>query len=172
MFCHIIETAQASDLEHMRRFVETLQSTSTSRAYNMCQKQLRLFKALYDVAEKYIDLKSRVVGGVRDMLRPMARQQQQQEHTSAFPGATSSSFEFDPLSSGIVGGTSATASGNVGTSHLQGESRSDGTGLEDGSSAIQNTIFGDADMEMDLSGAELWDWFNKNQSIMRMLEDA
>jgi hypothetical protein len=33
-------------------------------------------------------------------------------------------------------------------------------------------MFGDVDMEMDLSGAQLWDWFNKNQSIMRMLEDA
>lgn len=176
MFCHIIETAEASDLEHMRRFVETLQSTSTStsRAYNMCQKQLRLFKALHDVAEKYIEVKSRVAGNMQTgMVWPMARQQQQQQHTSALPSATSGSFEFDPLSSStIIGGPSAATSVNVGTSHLQGEARSDGMGFEDGSSAIQNTMFGDADMEMDLSGAELWDWFNKNQSIMRMLEDA
>jgi hypothetical protein len=33
-------------------------------------------------------------------------------------------------------------------------------------------LFGDVDLEMDFSGAELWDWFNKNQSMMRMLEDT
>lgn len=170
MFCHVIETAEASDLEHMRRFVETLRSTSTSRVYNMCQKQLRLFKALYDVAEKYIEVKSRVRGSVQDCMRwPTARQQQ---HASVFPGTTSSNFELDPLSSSIIGGTSVTTSSNVGTSHLLGETRSDGMGLEGGPSAIQSTMFGGGDMEMDLSGAELWDWFNKNQSIMRMLEDA
>lgn len=57
----------------------------------------------------------------------------------------------------------------------RGEANGDGMGLVDGlvgPTALPNTAFGDVDMEMDLSGAQLWDWFNKNQSIMRMLEDT
>jgi hypothetical protein len=38
--------------------------------------------------------------------------------------------------------------------------------------SLHNPVIGDVDMEMDPSGAQLWDWFNKNQSIMRMLEDT
>lgn len=69
LFCHIIETSEASDLEHMRGLVETLESTSNSRAHSTCGKQRRLFKALYDVAAKYVEVKSRADGGQGGMSR-------------------------------------------------------------------------------------------------------
>ena len=71
-------------------------------------------------------------------------------------------------------GTTNTAdsSGHI-SSH--GEADGDRMGLVDGlvaPTALQNTAFGDVEVEMDLSGAQLWDWFTKNQAIMRMLEDT
>lgn len=172
LFCHIIETSEASDLEHMRGLVETLESTSDSRAHNTCGKQRRLFKALYDVAAKYVEVKSRADGGQGGMSWSMA----QQQYADAFAGTTSNGLGLGTLDSGgIVGapGTNtADAPGHMGS---HGEANEDGMGLVDGlvgPTAMQNTVFGDVDMEMDLSGAQLWDWFNKNQSIMRILEDT
>lgn len=127
LFCHVIETSGASDLEHMRSLVETLESTSSSNPQNTCDKQRRLFKALYDVAAKYVEVKARSDCGEGVVSWPMAWQQYE-----------------------------------------------DGVGLLDGlegPTALQNAAFGDMDVEIDLPSAELWDWFNKNQSILKMLED-
>jgi hypothetical protein len=58
---------------------------------------------------------------------------------------------------------------------LQVEDNGESMGLVgglDGRMMFRNTAYGDVDVEMDLSGAQLWDWFNKNQSMMRMLEDT
>ncbi|KAL4913703.1 hypothetical protein BDW62DRAFT_191921 [Aspergillus aurantiobrunneus] len=148
LFCHIIETSNASDVEHLRGFIETLEATSNSRAHNTCDRQRRLFKALYDVAAKYVEVKSRADSAQWDMSWSMA----QQQYAGMFAESTH-------------------APGNMPS---QGEADGDGMELVDGlfgPSASQSTAFGDVDMEMDLSGAQLWDWFNKNQSIMRMLED-
>jgi hypothetical protein len=167
LFCHIIETSEASDLEYMRGLVETLESTSNSRAHSTCGKQRHLFKALYDVAAKYSEVKFRADGGQGDMSWSMA---------CAFAGTTLNDPGLGKLDSGgIVGepGTTNTTDG-PGNMPSHGETNGDGMGHMDGlvrPAALQNTAFGDVDMEMDLSGDQLWDWFNTNQSIMRMLED-
>lgn len=172
LFCHIIETSEASDLEHMRGLVETLESTSDSRAHNTCGKQRRLFKALYDVAAKYVEVKSRADGGQGGMSWSMA----QQQYADAFAGTTSDGLGLGTLDSGGIVGAPGTNTADA-PSHMasHNEANEDGMGLVNGlvgPTAMQNTVFGDVDMEMDLSGAQLWDWFNKNQSIMRMLEDT
>ncbi|KAL2831518.1 hypothetical protein BDW59DRAFT_182171 [Aspergillus cavernicola] len=173
LFCYIIETSEASDLEHMRGLVETLESTSDSRPHNTCGKQRRLFKALYDVAAKYVEVNSRADGGPGGMSWSMARQQS----ADTFDGTASNGLMLGTLDPGGIAGdpgmtNTADTPGHI-PSHY--EANGDGMGLVDGlaaPTALQNTAFGDVDMDMDLSGAELWDWFNKNQSIMRMLEDT
>ncbi|EYE90120.1 fungal specific transcription factor domain-containing protein [Aspergillus ruber CBS 135680] len=173
VFCHIIETSEVSDLEHMRDFVETLESTSNSRAHSTCTKQRRLFKALYDVAAKYVEVKSRADDGQEGMSWSMDWQQ----YADTFAGMTSNGLGLGTLDSeGIVGDPEMTDTADApGNMPSHGDANGDRMGLVDGlvgPTAPQNTAFGDVDMEMDLSGAQLWDWFNKNQSIMRMLEDA
>ncbi|GAB1205192.1 hypothetical protein APSETT445_003862 [Aspergillus pseudonomiae] len=113
---------EVSDLEHMSDLVEKLKSTSNSRAHSTCSKQHRLSRVLYDVAAKYLEVKSRADGGPGEMWS-IARQ------------------EYADL-----------------------------MGLVDG--LVAPTAFGNVEVEMDLSGAQLWDWFTKNQAIMRMLEDT
>ncbi|KAL4995082.1 hypothetical protein BDV10DRAFT_175583 [Aspergillus recurvatus] len=154
LFCHVIETSEASDLVRMRSFVESLESTSTSRAHSIYDKQHRLFKALHDVAAKYVEVKSRSGNEQKGMSMswPITRQ-----YSDAFAGTPST---LDP--GGITGSPGTMNTADVpGPMPSHGEVTAEGMGL-----------FGDVDMEMDFSGAELWDWFNKNQSIMRMLEDT
>lgn len=149
----------------MRRLVETLEPSTTSQSYRTCDKQLRLFRALYDVAVKYIEVKTRSDGGQGEITWPMA----QQQFAGGFAGVTSAGFGLSTLDPGALVGGADAPSGHM---SLQPEANRDGAGLIDGPTALQTTAFGDVDMDMDLSGAQLWDWFNKNQSIMRMLEDT
>ncbi|KAL5046193.1 hypothetical protein BDW71DRAFT_182301 [Aspergillus fruticulosus] len=154
LFCHVIETSDASDLVRMRLFVESLESTSTSSAHSIYDKQRRLFKALHDVAAKYVEVKSRAGNDQKGMSvsRPLIRQ-----CTDAFAGTPGT---LDP---GEING----APGAVNTTDVPGPMPSHSEFTLEGMG-----LFGDVDMEMDSSGAELWDWFNKNQSMMRMLEDT
>ncbi|KAE8408566.1 hypothetical protein BDV37DRAFT_279051 [Aspergillus pseudonomiae] len=138
LFCHIIEMPEVSDLEHMRGLVEKLKPTSNSRAHSTCSKQHRLFRVLYDVAAKYLEVKPRADGGPGvDSSPGVCRSVRSPERPRTVLG----------LVMGLVDGLVAPT-------------------------ALQNTAFGDVEVEMDLSGAQLWDWFTKNQAIMRMLEDT
>lgn len=157
----------------MRGLVETLESTTNSHAHNTCVKQRRLFKALYDVAAKYVEVKSRAGGGQGGMSWSTARQR----YADSFAGTTSNGLRLGTLGSGGVVGSLVGTNTADAASHMPShdEANGNGIGFVDGlfePTVLQNTAFGDVDMEMDLSGAQLWDWFNKNQSIMRMLEDT
>jgi hypothetical protein len=173
LFCHIIETCEASDLEHIRGLVETLESTSSSQSHSTCGKQRRLFRALYDVAAKYVDVKLRAGEGQRGVSWSMA----QQRYVDAFASATSNGLGIGTLEFGAILGDSGASNIANAPNHILShvEANGDGVGLMDGlvrPPALQNAAFGDVDMDMDLSRDQLWDWFNKNQSFMRMLEDT
>ncbi|KAE8416742.1 hypothetical protein BDV36DRAFT_309892, partial [Aspergillus pseudocaelatus] len=168
LFCHIIETSEASDLEHMKGLVETLESTSNPSAHSTCSKQRRLFRALYDVAAKYVEVKSRTSGGPGVMPWPMARPQS----ADALAGTTLDGRGLDTLHPAGMAGDLGTTNTADTPSHIASHDEFDRhrIGLVDG--LVEPTVFGDVDMGMDLSGAQLWDWFNKNQAIMRLLEDT
>lgn len=157
----------------MRGLVETFESASTSNAHRTCWKQRRLFRALYDVAVKYIEVKSRAEGAKGRMSWPMARQQ----NTDTFAGSASSGLPFSPLDSGGILGDIGTANISDSPVHIPSRAETNGDTLGHldglaGPTTLQNTAFGDVGMDMDLSGAQLWDWFNKNQTLMMMLEDT
>ncbi|KFA70911.1 hypothetical protein S40288_10163 [Stachybotrys chartarum IBT 40288] len=175
IFCHIIESSDGSDLKHIRNLVETFESTSHFQVHSACEKQHRLFKALYDVAEKYIEVKSRPDS---DGQGAMSWQMAQQQYANAFANTPSQGTGIGTtIHGGIVGGPRTKVAANTAFVHTPSHVDSNGvsTGFVDGlvgTAALQNTAFGDVNMEMDLSGAQLWDWFNKHQSIMSMLEDT
>ena len=153
----------------MRDLVETLESTLSSHPHNTCGKQRRLFKALYDVAAKYVEVKSRADCGSGDMSWPMARQQ--------YVETTANGLGIGTLASGGVTGDLGTTNIIDAPGKIPPHSEVSGVGMghidePEGPTALQNAAFGDVDMEMDISGTELWDWFNKNQAILRMLEDT
>lgn len=170
LFCHIIETSEASDLEHMKRLVETFESTSNSRTYNTCGKQYRLFKALHDVAAKFLEVKSRVddddgQAGMWWM-----------HDANAFTRKTSNILGPSTLESGgtmSVGDLEATNTVDI-SSHVPLSHEANQSGMEFVDDTLMrgaSTGFTDGDLDMELSGAQLWDWFNRNQSLMKVLED-
>lgn len=150
----------------MRNLVETLESTSDKSTHTTCGKQCRLFRALYDIAVKYVEIKNR-----RDGYMGMSWTTTQQLYTNALPNGHSLN------STGSAGNitdadTIIESGGSNRLSTLRGEADREGTALAD--SYFATTGFGGADMDMgmDASGAQLWDWFNKSQSFMRMFEDV
>ncbi|KAL4948436.1 hypothetical protein BDW69DRAFT_176437 [Aspergillus filifer] len=164
MFCHIIETSQVSDLQHLRGLVETLESASNLRGHHTCDRQCRLFKALYDVAAKYVEVKSPTADGPRGLSRSIAPQQ--------YPD-----YPANITANGLGSGDDTTiASADTHAAAVKAADYPNQMPLQDQESGLLSTAFpdpafGDMNMNMDFSGIQLWEWFNQNQSMMRMLED-
>lgn len=164
LFCHTIEMSDRSDLQLMQNLLTSLESAPQTGEYGLCRRQLRLFRALYDVAEKYIEVKSRAYSGG--------------DNIPLFWGI---SERQGCISEGTHAPSNSITSGSGAASVLPGNISSADVFSGPSSTSVNDTSLGSAftgqmsenlDMEMDLSGAQLWDWFNKNQSIMRMLEEA
>ncbi|KAL6232121.1 hypothetical protein BDW75DRAFT_247397 [Aspergillus navahoensis] len=58
LVCNVVDTADASDLGRLKRVVDGLQSLAQSPRYAGCNRQLRIFKPLYDVAARYVEAKT------------------------------------------------------------------------------------------------------------------
>ncbi|KAL3456643.1 hypothetical protein BJX64DRAFT_293904 [Aspergillus heterothallicus] len=59
LVCTIVEARDAlGDLAHLRRVVGGLRTLAQSPRYRGCNRQLHIFDALYNVASKYVDLKT------------------------------------------------------------------------------------------------------------------
>ncbi|KAJ4247463.1 hypothetical protein NW762_013138 [Fusarium torreyae] len=164
VFCHMIETSDSTDIYYLENVVKSLQSASSTSHYTVCQKQLSIFKALYDVAMKYFDVKKRtpsnnahqsdstVIGGlpgerndglgVSDTRQNGVAVEMERAHVTG-----SLSSEYLDQSFGVLGGST----GN--------------------SLAQPSSVLGEFSMEMDPPGAELATWFYTNQ-MMSMLDDA
>lgn len=147
----------------MKGFVDILESTLNAQVHTTCDKQHRLFKALYNVACKYVEVRSKTAGGQSTSSRPTTRQQQADGLSQSASGGA------------LKGGHMMSDADAPSRVMWQDGNDTNGGGFLDellGHTSLQHNAFGDVDMEMDLEGAQLWDWFHKNQSIMRMLEDT
>lgn len=58
LVCNIVERPDSSDLERLHRLIDGLQSLVQSPRYSSCMRQLRIFKALYDVVANYVQDKA------------------------------------------------------------------------------------------------------------------
>jgi hypothetical protein len=159
LFCHTIETFKASDLQHMETLVKSFQSTSDSHGHSICEKQYRLFKALYDVASRYVEVRSKMAEGVPHQ------------------GSWQTTQEFSNDANTITMDYGLVTPSVASPDHISGSNVVGDTGISlansyTRSTALQKTVLEEVDLEMELSGGELWDWFNKNQSLMTMFEDS
>ncbi|KAJ0418637.1 hypothetical protein BJY00DRAFT_314788 [Aspergillus carlsbadensis] len=59
LLCNIVEANDASDLESLRQLVDSLHLLAQHPRYSSCNRQLRIFEALYNVVAKYIETKAR-----------------------------------------------------------------------------------------------------------------
>lgn len=58
LVCNVVETANASDLRRLKGVVDGLQTLAASPRYASCNRQLRIFKPLYDVAARFMEAKT------------------------------------------------------------------------------------------------------------------
>lgn len=58
LVCNIIVTSDFADLDRLKGVVDGLQSLAQSPRYASCNRQLRIFKPLFDVAARYAEAKT------------------------------------------------------------------------------------------------------------------
>lgn len=170
LFCEIVETSESSDLGCLGALVETLQSASTSVHYPICGKQFRLFKALYDVAVKYVEVKaSRTDDQVPDCTVLDYSGELSTREPAGLPQTLSVSLPDS--AGGFQSSTMPVGSiASTGTKEAQLLGGFPGYGSRVGPQT-QNAGFGYTGFEMNPTGAELGNWFSRNQEMLIMMED-
>lgn len=156
IFCNIIEISEASDLQHLLQVVDALESTSRIPRYSAaCDKQLRIFSALYNVAAKYVEIKAKtrqnpVVGGDINWLDIETY-----------------------LSTNVAGPDSFTASTFAVPTPASIEAREQALGNpEQVPMHLNDQIPDNFGVEGVLSGTELGDWFYRSHQMMRFSEES
>jgi hypothetical protein len=138
----MIETSDSSDLHHLENLVATLLAASDVSHHPACHKQLCFFKALYDVAIKYFDVKNNAA--------------QDSFHDYDTVGCRAYSREPNAM----TGALSATAAGGItgGPAVMEFPALQGGREMEN---------FG---VDMNHFGDELATWYYTNHQMMRMLD--
>ncbi|CAG8937911.1 unnamed protein product [Penicillium salamii] len=57
LFCHVVETGDRGDLQRMKQFADSMRSLMPGNS-DAATRHQRLFQVFYDVAQRYVDLKS------------------------------------------------------------------------------------------------------------------
>ncbi|KAF4456250.1 hypothetical protein FALBO_15454 [Fusarium albosuccineum] len=158
LFCNIVETSDSSDLQHLGRFVEALKSLSAVPRYaRACGRQLPIFKALYEVAAKYVEAKGKAWQSGPSINGGLAGQ------------AIEASLDNENVRRAHPVGSSRKSDGPVATSV---EAETQQIVANNASRNNTNEMKPDFGMEVDLSSAEIGDWFYHSQQMMRLLADG
>ncbi|CAG9988302.1 unnamed protein product, partial [Clonostachys byssicola] len=178
LFCHIIETSDPSDLECLKRLVEILEIAASTPKNVICERQLRLFKALYDVAIKYFEIRAETsqaehgVQGADGLGGPYLDAANggllQHQSTTSLLGSGSllgpgSEITYGPVEDPVSN------LGNNNVNQVPGQQRVM-PGARVGHFNPQGP--GATRMEMEQSGAGLATWFYLNDQMIRMLGES
>lgn len=149
LFCHVIESSSASDLEALKRFIDASEASAYTARHAPTRNQLRLFQALYNVAVRFINLKQDSLSG-----------------EDAFPSADG--HNLAGTSSGPTTGTFVADVMDYSSAapEIQGAVTAVAT-LQPG----EDQLFANLGAQVDPSGG-LANWFLSNQEIMKMLENS
>ncbi|KAL5318108.1 hypothetical protein ACEPPN_015213 [Leptodophora sp. 'Broadleaf-Isolate-01'] len=163
LFCHVVETCNDGDLECLGAFIRSWQPRPPAFlvAYD---KQLRLFSILYDVACNYVKMKSSTSQNSwnanlsnRDTAEPFMSMFQPSviatSETNNHIGALQTTFPYTP------------------EPFLSNDSTNNQRSIDHGYAFNAFATTGDIAMEMDPQRAQLEDWVQLNQQILRTLED-
>ncbi|KAM0235580.1 hypothetical protein ACHAP5_009705 [Fusarium lateritium] len=150
VFCHIIETCDKNGLNLLESVIKTLHSATNSVLSSGARKEFHLFKALYDAARNYLEVRSRQV----DMDFGSC------ENTSVSTHMPPPSHQLstlvtpmsNPPSSEALMSTSLDETAEWITSHFE--------------------VPGGTSTEIDPYGTQLGNWLHMNNQITRALEDS
>lgn len=163
LFCHVVETCNEGDLECLGAFIRSWQPRPAAFlvAYD---KQLRLFKILYDVACNYVKMKSGTLQNCGNA--NVSNCDTAEPFTSMFQPSFTATFETNnqvrPLQTTFPY-TPEPFLWNYGTNNDRS--------IDHSYAFNAFGTAGDIAMEMDPQRAQLEDWVQLNQQILRTLED-
>lgn len=170
IFCQVIETSDTSDLARLQGFVASIQGAKefTEASARLC----RLFQVLYNVALRYVEMRSHggIGSGNNNGVGGNAQQQQQSEEQGQEMDKYLTALGFPP------------ASGHPQQQHAQQQQSSDvgseqmsgmtGGEAEDGMNGAGVAGSGALNQMMWMgNAAQLEDWFYSNQQMMGLVED-
>ncbi|KAL5042783.1 hypothetical protein BDW71DRAFT_200328 [Aspergillus fruticulosus] len=92
--CNVVNTADASDLGRLNGVIDCLQSLAQSPRYASCNRQLRIFKPLFNVAARYVEAKTS-----QESTDAISRLFTNPDTDVGFDDDTWLGFEFSPVSS-------------------------------------------------------------------------
>lgn len=178
MFCNIIETSDSSDLDRLRQLVDGLQSMAKSPRYSACSKQLRILKALYDVAAKYVEAKAKGQSGdmSRDPFTDLDMGTYLNSNTVWFGADSHSPSLFTAPHTWPIDGTQTPAvASSAGTTEDQGkQAMNQAVNFQPRAtiSTMQPQIPDASTMELDTPGVQLGSWYHQSHQMMRLLDDS
>lgn len=163
IFCNIVERTDPADLEFLGQFASDFERLSQLPRFALHARQARIFKLLYDVASKYIAVRSKT-------------------HDEEGQDAVMAAFDFDAYSSShfsnnlsmALPSPSGVPSWNVEANCSQSESQppqADLTVFMDGKPQSETygaeaTTMNPSSFEASLEGAQLSNWFYQTQQMM------
>ncbi|KAJ5955969.1 hypothetical protein N7501_010248 [Penicillium viridicatum] len=178
LFCNVIETSNSSDLDQLQQLVVSLQSMAQSPRYSACSKQLRILKALYDVAAKYVEAKAKGQSGemISDPFTDLNMDTYLNGNTVWFGVDPDSPELFTaPDNWSLDGAQTLAAASSAGTTEDRGQQVMDqASSFQPRATmpAMQQQIPDDFNMELDTPGVQLGSWFHQSHQIMRLLDDS
>jgi hypothetical protein len=152
IFCNVVETTEASDLQHLLQVVDVLEATSKIPRYSAaCIKQLRIFRALYEVAAKYVEIKA------------------MKQHDLAINSDINRLDVGTYVNANVSGlGSFASSTFSVSAPNSFDVREQAGENLEQ---VLNVQVPDNFDVEGVLPGAELGDWFYRSHQMMGFLDD-
>ncbi|EXF81720.1 fungal specific transcription factor [Colletotrichum fioriniae PJ7] len=166
IFCQVIETSDTSDLARLQGFVASIQGAKefTEASARLC----RLFQVLYNVAFRYVEMRSQGSGGGGGSSGNNNNQQQQQqsEEQGQEMDKYLTALGFPPASGHPQ--QHAQQSSDVGSEQMSGMTSG---GAEDGMNGAGAGSGALNQMMWMGNAAQLEDWFYSNQQMMGLVED-
>lgn len=159
IFCNIVERTDPSDLEYLGHFASVFESVSQLPRFALHARQATIFTLLYEVAAKYIAVRSKPYDG-----------EAQQTTMAAFDfKAYSNSFFSNDVCTDLP--PLALPAWNAESQPSQGHLTPFADAGRQGESGESEAATVDADsFQANLEGAQLSDWFYQSHQMMN-LED-
>ncbi|KAL7619854.1 hypothetical protein AAE478_010399 [Parahypoxylon ruwenzoriense] len=171
VFCHVVETFDRSDLANLGALVETLELASSSSYSSACVKQFRLFKAMYDVAVKYVEVGQRLTGSQSTVLRgsDLSANLSAETFPMHLPSSPMRGFGMNALGTARNGADmiSSMAAAEPGSDQLLGQM----PGFGSRAGVVGTYMDADLGMEIDPTGINLGNWYHKNNQVYRVLDN-
>ncbi|KAE8372772.1 fungal-specific transcription factor domain-containing protein [Aspergillus bertholletiae] len=176
LFCYIVETSEPDDLKCLGAFVDVLQSVHTTVTYNGSRNQVRLFRALYDVARKYVEVKASTPGVQMNVPNSNNMGVYNVNATTIETGILLQSPSMNPGQASSTPGVLHSVSQTELSSPWVNSDQQLLTHMPEYEPTVYASGHVPTDlnntMGTDLTGMELGDWFYDNNQMFRLLDDG